>query len=77
MNLLHELKSERDLASIPFVFLTPRPSDSDRVSNFPKAEIPPGAEMFIWYPVESHEFVRLVHRFLEEKEDPREPDTAE
>ena len=77
INLLREVKAEQDLASIPFVFLTPRSTTSANSADLPAAELPPGAELLMWYPIESHEFLAQIKAFLQEIDDPRAPDTAE
>lgn len=77
INLLREIKAESDLASIPFVFLVPRPGTTTICPDLPKEELPEGAEMLMWYPIEQHEFIASIGRFLEEMTDPREPETPE
>lgn len=73
LNLLQELKAQEDMAEIPFVFLSPRPE----TASVPVSELPPGAELFMWYPIESHEFLASIRRFLQEIEDTRLPETPE
>lgn len=76
LNLLSEMKAEKDLANIPFVFLTPRPESTD-LPNLPTCELPNGAEIFLWYPIERHEFLSSINRFLQKVEDRREPESPE
>lgn len=77
INLLREIKAESDLASIPFVFLIPRPATAMRYPDLPKAELPEGAELLMWYPIEKHEFIASISKFLQETTDPRAPETPE
>jgi len=75
LNLLGEVKAQADLASIPFVFLMPRPDST--CADLPKTDLPPGAELIMWYPIETHEFLKTISKFLQEKDDPRDPETPE
>lgn len=77
INLLREIKAESDLASIPFVFLTPRPSTATNCPDLPRVELPEGAELIMWYPIEKHEFIASISKFLQTRTDPREPETPE
>lgn len=73
MGLLSDLKSEAELAAIPLVFLAKRPAGM----SLPDMAVPQGAEMLIWYPVESYEFISSVRKYLREMKDERMPETPE
>ncbi len=73
MSLLSELKAEDELKTIPIVLLAKRPSDV----SLPSIELPSGAEMLLWYPIESYEFISAIGKYLLELKDERLPETPE
>jgi response regulator RpfG family c-di-GMP phosphodiesterase len=73
MNILSELKAESELAHIPLVFIARRPAGM----TVPELAVPQGAEMLIWYPVESYEFLSSVRKYLREMKDERPLETPE
>lgn len=73
LNLLSELKAEAELSGIPLVFMVRRPADV----SLPRLSLPQGAEMLIWYPIESYEFLSSVRKYLHELKDERPPETPE
>ncbi len=73
MNFLHDLKAEDELQAIPVVFLARRPADM----TLPQLDLPTGAEMLLWYPIESYEFISAVGKYLVELKDERVPETPE
>lgn len=77
VNLLREVKAEQALATIPFVFLSPRPKEDGLPTGNVTPDVPEGAELFMWYPIETHEFLSAIAKFLQEVEDNRAPETSE
>ncbi|MBX9685357.1 MAG: hypothetical protein K2X27_01570 [Candidatus Obscuribacterales bacterium] len=73
LNLLSDLKAERELCGIPLVLLAKRPADV----SLPCLDLPKGAEMLLWYPIESYEFLNAVGQFVAELKDERVPETPE
>lgn len=73
INLLSDLKAEEELGAIPVVFLARRPPNI----SLPILDLPHGAEMLLWYPIESYEFFSSVEKYLRELKDERDPETPE
>lgn len=74
VNLLNELKAESELKSIPVVFLARRLSATIEIQ---KVELPEGAELLMYYPIESYEFCSSIKKYLVEWKTDRLPETPE
>jgi DNA-binding response OmpR family regulator len=73
INLLAELKADADLCAIPLIFLCRRPADV----SLPELDLPQGAAMLMWYPIESYEFYTAVRGFIREFKDERALESPE